>query len=292
MVLELGAHVSIAGGHDLAVDRAAALGMTAFQVFTKNANQWSAKPIDQETALRFRAKRDELGIARECVVAHDSYLINIASPDDALWEKSRLALLDELERCDLLDIPYLVMHPGGHMGAGEEAGIRRIAEAINRIHSERPHGRAAILLETTAGQGTTLGKTFEEIASMIERIEDQTRVGVCFDTCHVFVAGYDLRDAAAYESTMHAFDEVIGFDWLRVFHLNDSVKGLGSRIDRHAGIGEGALGLTPFELLLNDERFSGLPGILETPKGKDDAEDRKNLAVLRSLIRTPGAVAS
>jgi len=292
MVLELGAHVSIAGGHDLALDRAAALGMTALQIFTKNANQWTAKPIDPDTARRFREKRDNLGIARECVVAHDSYLINIASPDDALWEKSRQSLRDELDRCDLLDIPYLVMHPGGHMGAGEEAGIRRIAEAINRIHDERPHGRAAVLLETTAGQGTVLGRTFEQLAAMIELIEDQTRVGVCFDTCHVFVAGYDLRDEAAYEATMGAFNEIIGFDWLRVFHLNDSVKGLGSRIDRHAGIGEGALGLPPFEFLLNDDRFNGLPGILETPKGKDDTEDRKNLAVLRSLIRTASAASS
>ncbi|HEY8447512.1 MAG TPA: deoxyribonuclease IV [Thermomicrobiales bacterium] len=287
MVLALGAHMSIAGGHQLALERAAELEMSACQIFTKNANQWNAKPLDPAVGELFRAAREAAGIAREHVVAHDSYLINIASPDDALWEKSRLALMDELDRCDLLDVPYLVAHPGGHMGAGVEAGIRRIADAINRIHDERPEGRAALLLETTAGQGTTLGKTFEELARMIELVHDKKRIGVCFDTCHVFVAGYDLRDRESYEETMRQFEQTIGFQWLRAIHLNDSVKGLGSHVDRHAAIGAGELGLTAFELLLNDERLNGLPGILETPKGKDNEEDRRNLATLRSLIKTP-----
>lgn len=282
-MLELGAHVSIAGGVDLALIRAAELGMTSCQIFTKNANQWKAKPLDPAVVERFKQKRDETGIRH--IVAHDSYLINVASPDAATWEKSRLALRDELDRCDVLDVPYLVIHPGGHMGSGEEVGIRRIAEAINRIHDERPDGRAGLLLETTAGQGTTLGRTFEELAAIIALVHDQCRVAVCFDTCHVFAAGYDLRDRQSYEATMRRFDEVIGYSRLKVFHLNDSAKGLGTRIDRHAHIGQGELGTAPFEFLLNDPRFDGLPGVLETPKGEDAAEDRMNLATLRSLVQ-------
>ncbi|HET8523230.1 MAG TPA: deoxyribonuclease IV [Thermomicrobiales bacterium] len=282
-MLELGAHMSISGGHDLALTRAHAVQMTSCQLFTKNASQWKAKPIDPAVIERFQQQREATGIAH--LVAHDSYLINVASPDDALWEKSRLALIDELDRCDQLGVPYLVAHPGGHVGSGEDAGIARIAEAINRIHDERPEGQAKILLETTAGQGTHLGRTFEELAAIIDKVEDKSRVAVCFDTCHVFAAGYDLRDADVYEATMTAFDEIIGLDLLKVLHLNDSKKGLGSRVDRHAPIGEGELGLTAFELIMNDERLAGLPGVLETPKGDNDEEDARNMATLRSLIR-------
>ena len=288
-MLELGAHMSIAGGHDQAIERAAAFDMTACQIFTKNANQWSAKPIEPAAAARFRERWAASAIVH--LVAHDSYLINLASPDAALREKSRLAFRDELDRCEILGVPYLVTHPGGHMGDGIEVGIERVAEAINRIHAERPDGRTTILLETTAGQGTAIGHTFEELAEIIARIEDQARVGVCFDTCHVFAAGYDLRDPVVYEATMAAFDAVIGFDRLRVFHLNDSKKGLGGRVDRHAAIGEGELGAAAFGFLLNDPRFDGLPGLLETPKGDDGEEDRRNLASLRALVREPAPVA-
>lgn len=288
-MLELGAHMSIAGGCDLALTRAAECGMTSCQIFTKHAHQWHAKPLDPAMIERFQQQREATGIAH--LVAHDSYLINMASPDDALWEKSRLAFRDELDRCDALGVPYLVTHPGGHVGSGIEAGVARVAAGINRIHDERPQGKTTILLETTAGQGTALGRSFEELAQIIAQIEDKARVAVCFDTCHVFAAGYDLRDPESYAATMRAFDEIIGFDQLRVFHLNDSKKGIGSRVDRHAHIGEGELGLPAFELLLNDPRFAGRPGILETPKGDDNAEDTRNLATLRGLVRE-GAGAS
>ena len=284
-MLQLGAHMSIAGGHDQSIDRATAFAMEALQIFTKNANQWQAKPIDPAAAERFRLRWAESGM--HALVAHDSYLINLASPDDALREKSRLAFRDELDRCELLGVPYLVTHPGAHMGDGVEAGLARVAEAIDRIHDERPNGTTTILLETTAGQGTALGRTFEDLAGIIDGVADKTRVAVCFDTCHAFAAGYDLRDAASYEATVRAFDETIGLALLRAFHLNDSKKGLGSRVDRHAPIGEGELGADAFRFLLNDPRFDGLPGILETPKGDDGEEDRRNLATLRGLARVP-----
>lgn len=281
-MLVLGAHMSIAGGHEKAIERADAFSMAACQIFTKNANQWFAKSIDPIAAERFSAAWHASGV--EQLVAHDSYLINLASPDDTLWQKSRLAFQNELDRCDLLGVPYLVSHPGAHMGSGVEAGIARVGAAINQIHRERPEGKTITLLETTAGQGTALGRSFEEIAAIIGQIEDASRVAVCFDTCHTFAAGYDLRDQASFDATMQQFDAVIGLDRLRVFHLNDSKKGLGSHVDRHAAIGEGELGLEAFRCLMNDRRFEGLPGILETPKGDDGEEDRRNLATLRGLV--------
>jgi len=286
MALALGAHMSAAGGADQAITRAAAFQMDSCQLFTKNANQWNAKPLDPAVIERFLANKSSLGVAH--FVAHDSYLINVASPADELWEKSQLALKIELDRCDQLEIPYLVSHPGGHVGSGEDAGIARVAEAINRINVERPDGTAMLLLETTAGQGSHLGRRFEEIANIIDRIEDKGRIGVCFDTCHVFAAGYDLRDQASYDATMAEFDQVIGLDQLKVFHLNDSKKGLGSRVDRHAHIGEGELGLEPFRFLMNDPRFAGIPGVLETPKGDDETEDARNMATLKNLIAQVG----
>ena len=287
-MLELGAHMSIAGGCDLALERAATFGMSACQIFTKNASQWRAKPLDPEVVKRFHARRESTGI--EHLVAHDSYLINLASPDDALRERSRVAFADELDRCDLLGVPFLVTHPGAHMGTGVEAGIARVAEAINRIRDECPSGRTTILLETTAGQGTTLGSRFEDLAAIIEAVEDRTTIGVCFDTCHVFAAGYELRNRAGYDTTMDAFAATIGFDRLKVFHLNDSKKGLGSRVDRHTHIGEGELGAPAFGFLLNDRRFAGRPGLLETPKGDDGVEDRRNLAALRALVGAAATV--
>jgi deoxyribonuclease-4 len=278
-----GAHVSAAGGVDLALGRAADFEMTACQIFTKNERQWAAKPLDPVVVERYLAKRDETGI--KYVVSHDSYLINLATPDDGLWEKSRLALMEELRRCDLLGVPYLVSHPGAHVGSGPEAGMRRVSEAVNHIHEEMPESKAMLLLETTAGQGSVLGATFDEIAQIIDQIEDKSRVGVCLDTCHVFAAGYDLRDPESYSATLTVFDTVIGLDRLKCLHLNDSLKGLGSRVDRHAHIGEGELGRIAFELIVNDSRLAGLPGILETPKGADAKEDGMNLATLRGLIR-------
>jgi deoxyribonuclease-4 len=272
--------MSIAGGHALAIDRATTFGMTACQIFTKNANQWAAKPIASEAATAFRERLAASDVA--WVVAHDSYLINLASPDDAIWERSMHAFADELERCHQLGVQWLVTHPGAHMSSGVDAGIGRVAAALNRIFAARPDLDVTVLLETTAGQGTTLGRTFEELAGILALVEDQTRVGVCFDTCHVFAAGYDIRETTSYGATMRAFDDIIGLRRLRVFHLNDSKKGLGARVDRHAHIGEGELGTEPFRLLLSDERFAAHPGILETPKD-DDEDDRRNMATLRSL---------
>jgi deoxyribonuclease-4 len=278
----LGAHMSIAGGHALAIDRALTFDMTACQIFTKNANQWNAKPIAPEAAEGFRTRVADSPVT--FVVAHDSYLINLATPDDALREKSRLAFGDELQRCGQLGVRWLVTHPGAHMGTGADEGVGRVATALNQLFDEMPNLDVTVLLETTAGQGTTLGRSFEELAAILDRIEDQSRVGVCFDTCHVFAAGYDLRDDVTYAATMQAFDDIIGLQRLRVFHLNDSKKGLGARVDRHTHIGDGELGMEPFRFILNDARFVDHPGILETPKGDDETEDRRNMATLRQLV--------
>jgi len=282
MALALGAHMSAAGGADLAITRAAELQMDSCQLFTKNANQWNAKPLDPAVVERFHERKEDSGVTN--LVAHDSYLINIASPDPAAWEKSRNALFLELERCDLLGVPYLVSHPGAHMKSDLDEALERVSHAINRINDERPEGSTSVLIETTAGQGTCLGRSFEEIAAIIAGVEDKSRIGVCFDTCHVFAAGYDLRDAENYAATIKQFDDVIGLQWLKVVHLNDSKKGLGSNVDRHTHIGEGELGLEAFRLLMNDPRFEGLPGVLETPKGDNDEEDARNMATLRGLV--------
>ena len=207
MSITYGSHVSTAGGLELGLTRAAALELRSCQIFTKNERQWNAKPLEPEQIDRFHAAIEETGI--RLLVAHDSYLINVASPEPEKWERSKEALTVELDRCDALSIPYLVSHPGAHMGEGPDAGIARLIEAVNRIHDERPDGKAVLLIETTAGQGTALGYRFEEIAAMIAGIEDKARVGVCLDTCHIFAAGYDIRTPEAYTETMAAFDATI-----------------------------------------------------------------------------------
>ncbi len=282
MALSLGAHMSVAGGVDLAIGRAVAFGMDSCQIFTKNANQWAAKPLDPKVVERFLEGQKTQGVTN--FVAHDSYLVNIGTQDDVLWEKSRLALQVELDRRDQLNVPHLVSHPGAHVGSGVDAGIARVAEAINRIMDDSPDGKSMLLLETTAGQGTTLGRSFEEIAGIMDKVENKARVGVCLDTCHIFVAGYDLRDSDSYEKTIADFDRIIGLSNLKVIHLNDAKKGLGSHVDRHTHIGEGELGLEPFRFLMNDPRLDGIPGVLETPKGDDEQEDARNLATLKGLI--------
>jgi deoxyribonuclease-4 len=281
-VLELGSHVSASGGVDKSIERATNLEMTAFQIFTKNANQWNAKPLDPAVIERFR-EGVSANPSIKSVVAHDSYLINLASPDDAAWNKSIGALQYELERCDQLGIPFLVSHPGAHMGTGVDTGTARVAAAINIIQSRLKDGACSLTIETTAGQGSTLGRTFEEIAQIIDGVDDKSRVSVCFDTCHVFAAGYDLRTPETYAATMQRFDDVIGLDRLQVLHLNDSVKNFGSFRDRHAHIGQGMIGVDAFQLLLRDERLAGRPGILETPKDDDVTEDLMNLTTLRGL---------
>jgi deoxyribonuclease-4 len=280
-----GAHMSIAGGISRSFARGESVGLEAMQIFAKNERQWTAKPISPEETVLFRAEQQRTGI--HPVIVHDSYLINLAAPADDLREKSITAFADELERCAQLDIPYLVTHPGAHTGSGEEAGLARVAEAICRLLADGIGGNTVILLETTAGQGTALGYRFEHLARLFELIPYHNRLGICVDTCHIFAAGYDIRDRESYEATFAELDRLIGLSWIKCFHLNDSQKELGSRVDRHAHIGQGCIGLEAFRLLVNDPRFASLPMIIETPKGEDMAEDRMNLTVLRSLVSSP-----
>lgn len=279
----LGAHMSIAGGVDLAIARGVSIGCAAIQLFTKSNTQWAARPLPEEEVQRFRAERARHGNLP--VVAHDSYLINLCSPDDLLYEKSVDACLLELERCARLGIETLVVHPGGHMGQGEDFAMRRLAGAIDRIHDRVPESGASIALETMAGQGTIIGHRFEQIAGIIALTRNPDRVGVCLDTCHVFAAGYDLRTPAAYAETVRAFAGTIGFERLRAVHVNDSKRDLGSRVDRHEHIGKGFLGLQAFRLLMNDPRFLEVPLLLETPKDeKTLREDVDNLDRLIGLV--------
>ena len=278
----LGAHMSIAGGVDRAIQRGHSIGCEAIQIFTKSNNQWRAAPLTDETLERFHANQQATGIAP--IVGHDAYLINLASPNPELWRKSVDAFVDEMERAGRMGLPYLVTHPGAHMGAGEEAGLRRVAQALDEIHERTAHINTMILLETTAGAGSILGVSFEQLACIIARTRHPERIGICFDTSHAFAAGYDLRTPETYAATFDAFDRILGLHRLRVFHLNDSKRELGSRADRHEHIGQGFLGLEAFRLLVKDPRFADRPMILETPKGPDMAEDVENLRVLRALM--------
>jgi len=277
----LGAHMSIAGGLDRVFARAEAAGGTALQIFTKNASQWRGKAIDDAGARAFRAAWGKSGIGP--VFAHASYLINLAAPDAEPWEKSKAAFRDELQRCALLGIPWLVMHPGSHRGQGEEAGLARVVAALKETLADSP-AEVGVLLENTAAQGDYLGGRFEHLAEILAHVP-QDRLGVCFDTCHAFAAGYDLSGAEGYERVMAEFDRRVGVENIRAFHLNDSLKGLGSRVDRHEQIGRGAIGRAGFAALMTDARFTAIPKILETPKGEDDAWDRINLALLRQLAQ-------
>jgi deoxyribonuclease-4 len=280
----LGAHMSIAGGYHRAVEIAQACGCDCVQLFTKNNNQWNAKPITDDEVGKFKAKLTELGIAHP--IAHDSYLINLAAPDDALWRKSIAAFVVELQRAEQLGIPYVVTHPGAFTTSSEEAGLRRIVAALDEVHAQTRELQVKALLETTAGQGSTLGWRFEHLATILAGVQDPDRLGVCVDTCHVFAAGYPLSSQCEYQNTMNELDTVVGLAQVKAIHLNDSVKGLGSRVDRHAKIGEGKLGLEPFRYLLNDDRFGHVPMYLETPKGLTDGVelDVINLATLRGLV--------
>ena len=282
MTLDFGTHASASGGVHKALQRTVDVGATSCQIFSKNERQWIAKPLDPGVVEAFHAERERTGITQ--MVIHDSYLINLASPKDDIHQKSMAAFTDELERAQTLNIDYLVTHPGAHTGSGFEAGITKFAESLNRIFDTLADNQTVVCLETTAGQGTTLGRTFEEIAAIIDGVEDKSRVGVCFDTCHTFAAGYDLQ---SYDSTVRVFDEfdrVIGLNYLRVLHLNDSKQPFGSNKDRHDHIGKGLIGLEAFRAIVNDPRLSGLPGILETEKNDSGEYDRMNLETLRGLV--------
>jgi deoxyribonuclease-4 len=281
-MLRLGAHESTAGGLYKAFERAQSAGCDAVQIFVKSNRAWAVKPLTEEDVARFQAGAEETGI--QPVVGHASYLLNLATPDEALWTKSRDVLIIELERCEALGVPYLVLHPGSHVGTGEEAGLARVAQALGEVHAATPGFRTRVLLETTAGQGTSLGYRFEHLAWLMAHTPEGERLGVCLDTCHVFAAGYELSTPEGYAATMESFDRLIGLERLEVIHLNDSKGHLGSRKDRHEHIGKGYIGLDGFRHVLNDVRLAGLPGLLETPKSADLHEDRENLAVLWSLV--------
>jgi deoxyribonuclease IV len=287
----LGAHLSIAGGLPRAVDRAEASRCQALQIFTKSVGQWRARPLPAAEIARFRARVRETGI--HPVVAHNSYLINVAAASPELRAQSIAALGEELDRAEALGLDGLVMHPGSYTTGTEDRGLTLIAEAIAALLGARPRGRTMILLEHTAGQGTNLGHRFEHLAAILECLKRSRRVGVCLDTCHLLAAGYDICSDHGYQRTFREFDRIVGLDRIKAFHLNDSKKPCGSRVDRHEHIGKGCLGLEPFRMLLNDPRFADLPMLLETPKLESkeslrrsdvDPWDARNLRTLRRLI--------
>jgi deoxyribonuclease IV len=276
----LGSHLSVAGGVSKAVTSAIALELESLQIFTKNASRWEQKPIDPEEVDRFRERREEWGIDKP-VMSHDSYLINLASGDRALWKKSLGALHDEFARARTLDLAGVVMHPGAHVGDGVERALPRVAEGVRQVLDQAPAGKTRILLENTAGAGTTLGRSLEELAELLELIDAPERMGVCLDTCHLFAAGYEIHRSAGYEEMIALLDRRIGSETIRCWHFNDSKGGCGSHLDRHQHIGQGEIGEAAFRRILEDERFFGVPKILETPKKGE--MDRVNLELLTRL---------
>jgi len=285
----LGAHVGISGGLYLSIGRARDLNLESFQIFSRNQRQWIVPPLRSDEVTLFRNEMKGSGLAPPII--HASYLLNICSPEAANFDRSVSMLSDELLRADLLGASGVVIHPGAHMGAGLEAGLIRGADGIKKAlerYLEHPVGgrhthRPTLLLETTAGQGTGVGHTFEQLADLMELSGMKEHIGVCLDTCHIHASGYDISSEEGYHAMMDSLSSVIGLRSVRAVHLNDSIKGPGSRVDRHTNIGEGALGLKPFELLVNDSRFDHVPLVLETPGG--DEGYRKDLRTLRGLVR-------
>ena len=277
----LGAHVSVKDGVDLAPERARKLGCDSMQIFTRNQMQWRSRDISDDEVERFKSNLKEFDIQR--TMAHDSYLINLSALDEKTMALSKEAFSDELSRAERLGIDFLVFHPGSHLGAGEAKGLKSISENVRKILSKAGDSGPVLLFETTAGQGTNLGFSFDQIASLIKAVGLDDRTGVCYDTCHSFAAGYDISTENGYGSTFELFDEIIGLKMLRAFHFNDSKGGQGSRLDRHDNIGKGKLGKTAFSLLVNDKRFAKHPMILETPGG--DEGYRNDLETLRALVK-------
>ncbi len=278
-----GAHESMAGGIYNAIYRGQKATCDTIQMFNKSNNQWKARALTADEIDQFFAAIEETGVT--VATSHTSYLINIASPDKKLNGISYRSLKEEMERCNLLRIPNLVMHPGSHVGSGEQTGLDTIITKLNKLFGELKDNQCTLLLETTAGQGTNLGSTFEQLAYIIEGIEDKEHIGVCLDTCHIFAAGYPIIDPKEYKATMKQFDEIIGLDRLRIIHMNDSKKEFGSHRDRHEHIGKGFIGLDGFRNFVNDRRLKKIPMILETPKGEDLKEDIENLKTLRGLVK-------
>lgn len=296
-MLRIGAHMSVAGGVSKAVDRAVAHGCEALQIFTKNANQWRARPLDPTEVRAFRARIDETGIRP--VVSHASYLINLATTAPALREQSITALVEELDRADALGLLGVVIHPGTCTAGTEDDGLRLIADAIRQAFRARRRRQTMVILEHTAGQGRTLGHRFEHLAAIIRHLRGAARIGICLDTCHLVAAGYDIATETGYQATFDAFDRIVGLNRLKVIHANDSKRPCGSRIDRHEHIGRGCLGEEPFHRLLHDRRFAGLPMLIETEKSTNgsarghvapDPMDMQNLDTLRRLRATPSPV--
>jgi deoxyribonuclease-4 len=286
----LGAHQSIAGGYYRAVELAAGIGCQCVQLFTKNNNQWRAKVITGEEAAKFHAALKQHNITHP--LAHDSYLINLAAPDETLWQKSVEAFAVELLRAEQLSIPYVVMHPGSFTTSSEEAGLKRIVQALDEVHQKVGPLKTSTLLENTAGQGSALGWRFEHLKVILDSVAEPKRLGVCIDTCHLLAAGYPISTPDDYEATISKLDNIVGVKLVKAIHLNDSKKDLGSRVDRHEHIGQGKIGLEGFRLLLNDPRFAGVPMYLETPKEDDEGNpsngkmDKMNLATLRGLVHS------
>jgi deoxyribonuclease IV len=280
-----GSHLSIAGGMHNALLAAETLGLETVQVFTKNQKIWACRPLGAGDVSEWKSQCGRLKFKR--TVSHDSYLINLAATDPTFWAKSVELFMEELRRCAALGIPYLVTHPGAHMGAGEEAGLTKIVAALDVIHDAVPAGGVTTCLEATAGQGTSLGYKLEHLAEIMDRVRQPKRLAVCLDTAHLFAAGYDFR-GRKYAKFRKELDKVIGLSRVKVWHLNDSKKALGSRVDRHDHIGRGLIGLEGFRPIVRDEAFDDVPKILETPKEKDERGrdwDAVNLETLRSLVR-------
>ena len=284
----LGAHESVAGGIELAFERIVDVGGEALQIFTRNQRQWQAPPMKKEEVALFRSAWEKTGWMP--VASHASYLINLASSDPIKAEKAKKALGAELDRCRQLGIEYVVIHPGSHGGDGVELGLENVAKNIEAafIEADITNHKTRLLLETTAGQGTALGSRFEELSWLLQHSRYGAHLGVCVDTCHIFAAGYDVRDPRGYQHTFTLLDDTVGLEHVYFFHLNDSKKECGSKVDRHEHIGKGCIGLEGFRQLVNDGRFKDLPMTLETPKGKDLKEDKENLQLLRSLIAKAG----
>lgn len=279
----LGAHMSIAGGLHLALERGRDVGCSVVQIFLKNQRQWTARPYADSEVREFRAAWKATGI--RVVFAHASYLINLATPVPAEWRRAVDVFQDELERAEALGLPFVVIHPGSHRGSGVEEGVRRVAQAIDLLHERTRGHRVRIVLENTAGGGASIGRSFEELAAVVGAVREPDRVGVCLDTCHLFAAGYDIRSADGYRLTMARGLRLLGRGRVRAFHLNDARQPLGSGLDRHEKIGRGHLGVETFRRLMNDRRFARVPMALETPKDPEPRADREALALLRRLRR-------
>ncbi len=277
----LGAHVSIGGGVSNAFQRGLDIGCGAIQIFSKNQSQWAGKLLEETEIEAYREEQERTGI--KPVIIHDSYLINLCAPEKENYRKSINAFTDEVERAETLNVPYLNFHPGSHLGKGEDWGLKKIAESLNKIIDKFPDMTTKLLLENTAGQGTNLGYRFEHLREIIDMIDRKEVMGVCIDTAHTFAAGYDIRTEKAYEKTIRELDSIIGTDLVKAFHLNDSKKEYQSRVDRHENIGEGFIGKTAFEQIVNDPRFNSIPLILETPGGEDSF--KKNLKILKKMIK-------